>query len=52
MDKNPSKENSMRQKAEELLKKKSSGTASPLSEVESLRLIHELQAHQIELELQ
>jgi len=52
MDKNPSKENSMRQKAEELLKKKSSGTASPLSEVESLRLIHELQVHQIELELQ
>ena len=42
----------MRQKAEELLKKKSSGTASPLSEVESLRLIHELQVHQIELELQ
>ena len=52
MDNNPSKENSMRQKAEELLKKKSSGTASPFSEVESLRLIHELQVHQIELELQ
>jgi len=52
MDKNPSKENSMRQKAEELLKKKSSGNASPLSEVESSRLIYELQVHQIELELQ
>ena len=42
----------LRQKAEELLKKKSSKTASPFSEVESLRLIHELQVHQIELELQ
>lgn len=42
----------LRQKAEELLKKKSTGTASPLSEVESLSLIHELQVHQIELELQ
>jgi PAS domain S-box-containing protein len=42
----------LRQKAEELLKKKSSGTASPLSEVESSRLIYELQVHQIELELQ
>jgi PAS domain S-box-containing protein len=42
----------LRQKAEELLKKKSSKTASPFSEVESLRLIHELELHQIELELQ
>jgi len=42
----------LRQKAEELLKKKSSGTASPLSEVESLRLIHELEVHQVELEMQ
>jgi hypothetical protein len=42
----------LRQKAEELLKKKSSKTASPFSEVESLRLIHELEVHQIELELQ
>ncbi len=42
----------LRQKAEELLKKKTSGTASPLYEVESSRLIYELQVHQIELELQ
>ena len=42
----------LRQKAEELLKKKSSGTVSPLAEVESSRLIHELEVHQIELELQ
>ena len=45
-------QNLLRQKAEELLKKKTAGTASPLSEVESIRLIHELQVHQIELELQ
>ena len=42
----------LRQKAEELLKKKSAATTSSLSEVESLRLIHELEVHQIELELQ
>jgi PAS domain S-box-containing protein len=47
----------MRQKAEELLNTSTSpsvppGTASPFSEVESLRLIHELQVYQIELELQ
>ena len=44
--------NPLRQKAEALLKKKSSGTVSPFSEVDSLRLIHELEVHQIELELQ
>jgi len=42
----------LRQKAEELLKKKSPETASQISEVEYIRLIHELQVHQIELELQ
>jgi hypothetical protein len=42
----------LRQKAEELLKKKSSGTASFLSEIETLKLIHELEVHQIELEMQ
>jgi len=42
----------LRQKAEELLKKKSAGTASPFSEVESIRLIHELEVHQVELEMQ
>jgi PAS domain-containing protein len=42
----------LRQKAEELLKKKSAGTASPFSEVESIRLIHELKVHQVELEMQ
>jgi PAS domain S-box-containing protein len=44
--------NLLRQKAEELLKKKSAGKTLALSEVEALRLIHELEVHQIELELQ
>jgi hypothetical protein len=34
------------------LKMKSSRTVSQLSEVESIRLIHELEVHQIELEMQ
>jgi PAS domain S-box-containing protein len=47
----------LRQKAEELLNTSTSlsvppGNASPFSEVESIRLIHDLQVHQIELELQ
>ncbi len=42
----------LRQKAEELLKMKQPITDSYISEAESLRLIHELQVHQIELELQ
>ena len=42
----------LRRKAEALLKLKSSKTVSQLSEVESLKLIHELEVHQIELELQ
>ena len=46
------KPSSLRQKAEELLEKKSSETASPLSEAESIRLFYELQVHHIELELQ
>ena len=42
----------LRQKAEDLLKKKLSRTDSSLSEVETLKLIQELEVHQIELELQ
>ena len=41
----------LRQKAEELLKKKATGSASSLSEIEMLKLIHELDVHQIELEI-
>ncbi|MCX6283608.1 MAG: PAS domain S-box protein, partial [Bacteroidetes bacterium] len=43
---------SLRQRAESLLKTKSSKTGSQLSETETLKLIHELEVHQIELELQ
>ena len=42
----------LRQKAEELLKKKSLKTDSQLSETDILSLNHELQVHQIELEMQ
>ncbi|MHB9143465.1 MAG: PAS domain-containing protein, partial [Paludibacter sp.] len=42
----------LRQKAEKLFKKKASESGLQLSESDSLRLIHELQVHQIELELQ
>jgi PAS domain S-box-containing protein len=42
----------LRQKAEELHKKKPEKTASQLSEHETLKLLHELEVHQIELELQ
>ena len=42
----------LRQKAEALLKNKPSKHDSQLSEVESLRLIHELEVHQVELEMQ
>ena len=41
----------LRQKAEKLLKKKTSKTALHISEAENLKLIHELEVHQIELEL-
>jgi len=42
----------LRQKAEELLKKKLPGTGLQLSEAEMLKLVHEIEVHQIELELQ
>ena len=42
----------LRHKAEELLSKKSTKTLSKLSEADSLKLIHELEVHHIELELQ
>ena len=42
----------LRQKAEELLITKISKSDSPLSETDTLKLIHELEVHQIELELQ
>ncbi|MCJ7758952.1 MAG: PAS domain S-box protein, partial [Gillisia sp.] len=42
----------LRRKAEELLKNHQKKTGSSLSEVEILKLIHEIEVHQIELELQ
>ena len=42
----------LRQKAEALLKKRPAKTVSPPSEAEMQRLIHELEVHQIELEIQ
>ncbi|MEI6851220.1 MAG: PAS domain S-box protein [Bacteroidota bacterium] len=42
----------LRRKAEEQMKKKASKSLGPLSEVDALKLIHELEVHQIELELQ
>jgi len=58
MDTKPASKNStidatiLRQKAEELIKKKFSKPGMELSEADTLKLIHELQVHQIELELQ
>jgi PAS domain S-box-containing protein len=42
----------LRQKAEELHKKKPAKTAAHLSESEMMKFMHELEVHQIELELQ
>jgi len=42
----------LRQKAEALMKRKPSGKSPHLSEFEAMRLVHELEVHQIELELQ
>jgi hypothetical protein len=42
----------IRQKAERLLKTKNLHASSKLSEPNMLRLIHELEVHQIELEMQ
>ena len=49
--KSPS-QNSLRQKAEQLLKKKYSERLIPNSEADILKLIHELEVHQIELKMQ
>ena len=46
-----SKTTNLHQKAEALLKINSSETGLPLSEIETLKLVHELEVHQIELEL-
>jgi len=42
----------LRRKAEELLRKNQSIIAKPVIETDALKLLHELQVHQIELEMQ
>ena len=48
----PEAETILRQKAEALMKRKTSQKSPHLSEFEAMRLVHELEVHQIELELQ
>jgi hypothetical protein len=43
---------SFRKKAEEKLAKKSALHTSPVAEGDTMRLIHELEVHQVELEMQ
>jgi len=42
----------LRQKAEDLLKEKPAKKSVPLTEVDTIKLLHELEVHQIELEMQ
>jgi hypothetical protein len=49
---NKSESEILRQQAEELLKKKPPRTSSQLTEAEMMKLIHELDVRQLELELQ
>ncbi|MCI4442125.1 MAG: PAS domain S-box protein, partial [Lentimicrobium sp.] len=49
---NSSQANILRQKAEEQLKNKSIPTDKNISDIETLKLIHELDVHQVELEMQ
>ena len=49
---NPEDGSRLRQRAEEKLKQQKSQTNKAVSEADMLKLIHELQVHQIELELQ
>jgi len=51
-DSKDSESQNLRQKAEELLKMNPSQADSSLSAIETVKLIHELEVHQIELELQ
>ena len=53
MEKNSKTESTnLRLKAEELLKKRQAASELPRSEIETMKLIHELEVHQIELEMQ
>ena len=50
--KNFTDEQLLRRKAEELLKKKQKNTDKQIIETDAVKLLHELQVHQIELEMQ
>ena len=52
MIENPSKATTLRQRAEEQMNKRSSETSPQLLEEDILKLNHELQVHQFELEMQ
>lgn len=49
---NKSEKKNLRQQAEERLKNGQAGSGLPRTEVETLKLIHELEVHQLELEMQ
>jgi len=51
-DRNVTDKQMLRRKAEELLKKKQKKTDRPVVEADVKKLLHELQVHQIELEMQ
>ena len=51
-DNNKSNATNLRQKAEEKIKTKQLKSKATLSETETLKLIHELEVHQVELEMQ
>ena len=52
MNKQMAKDKILRQKAEEMMSFRTARSSGQLSESQTLRLIHELEVHQIELELQ
>ena len=51
-ERNPSAADDLRRRAEEQLQAKGAGMPLPRAEAEAQRLLHELQVHQIELEMQ
>lgn len=51
-DSNQSESGRLRQKAEEILKKNNTGKSSGSADAELLKIVHELEVYQIELELQ
>jgi PAS domain S-box-containing protein len=52
MSNTPAEADELRRRAEARLRKHRTGTSSPRTEADTKRLVHELQVHQIELEMQ